>query len=79
IATSAMIVTIFLGGGYGPLLPTYLWFIIKLVFCIILFILIRASLLRPKYDHIITFSWLVCLPISLINLLVTTFVYLFNK
>ncbi|MCV2502053.1 MAG: NADH-quinone oxidoreductase subunit NuoH [Candidatus Lightella neohaematopini] len=79
IATSAMIVIIFLGGGYGPLLSAYLWFIIKLIFCIILFILVRASLLRPKYDHIITFSWLVCLPISLINLLVTAFIYLFNK
>ncbi|MCV2526069.1 MAG: NADH-quinone oxidoreductase subunit NuoH [Candidatus Lightella neohaematopini] len=79
IATSTMMVIIFLGGGYGPLLSAYLWFIIKLIFCIMLFILIRASLLRPKYDHIITFSWLVCLPTSLINLLVTTFVYLLNK
>ncbi|MCV2531435.1 MAG: NADH-quinone oxidoreductase subunit H, partial [Candidatus Lightella neohaematopini] len=79
IATSAMIVTIFLGGGYGPILSSYLWFIIKLIFCIILFILIRASLLRPKYDHIIAFSWLVCLPISLVNLLITVFVCLLSR
>ncbi|MCV2528669.1 MAG: NADH-quinone oxidoreductase subunit NuoH [Candidatus Lightella neohaematopini] len=79
IASSAMIVTLFLGSGYGPLLPSCLWFILKLMLCIILFILIRASLIRPKYDHIIKFSWLVCLPISLINLLLTAFVCLLSK
>ncbi|MCV2525505.1 MAG: NADH-quinone oxidoreductase subunit H, partial [Candidatus Lightella neohaematopini] len=78
-ASSTMIVTIFLGGGYGPLLPSYLWFVLKLMLCITLFILIRASLIRPKYDHIIKFSWLICLPISLINLLLTTFICLLSK
>ncbi len=36
-----------------------------------LFILIRASLPRPRYDQVMAFSWKVCLPLTLINLLVT--------
>ncbi len=36
-----------------------------------MFILIRAALPRPRYDQVMSFGWKVCLPLTLINLLVT--------
>ena len=36
-----------------------------------LFILLRASLPRPRYDRVMSFGWKVCLPLTLINLLAT--------
>lgn len=41
-----------------------------------MFILIRASLPRPRYDQVMSFGWKICLPLTLINLLVTAAVIL---
>lgn len=69
---SAMIVTLFFGGWLGPaFLPPLAWFAIKLFFFIGLFILLRASLPRPRYDQLITYGWKIILPIVLANLLIT--------
>ena len=38
---------------------------------IIFFILVRAALVRPRYDQLMNYGWLVMLPLSLVNLLVT--------
>jgi NADH-quinone oxidoreductase subunit H len=69
---SAMIVTMFFGGWLGPaFLPPVVWFVIKLFFFIGLFILLRASLPRPRYDQLIGYGWKILLPVVLGNLLVT--------
>ncbi len=68
---SAMVVTLFFGGWLGPILPPIIWFAIKTVLVISIFILLRASLPRPRYDQLIAFGWKVVLPIALLNLLVT--------
>lgn len=68
---SAMIVTLFFGGWLGPLLPPLIWFLIKTLFFICLFILIRAALPRPRYDQLMAFGWKAMYPLSLVNLLVT--------
>lgn len=68
---SALIVTLFLGGWHGPLLPPFIWFSLKTSLFLMLFILVRASLPRPRYDRVMTFGWVVCLPLTLINLLLT--------
>jgi NADH-quinone oxidoreductase subunit H len=69
---SAMIVTMFFGGWLGPsFLPPLAWFAIKLFFFIGLFILLRASLPRPRYDQLIAYGWKILLPLVLGNLLVT--------
>jgi NADH-quinone oxidoreductase subunit H len=68
---SAMIVTLFFGGWMGPLLPSLFWFAFKTLLFISGFILIRASLPRPRYDQLMFFGWKLLLPLSLINLLVT--------
>lgn len=47
---SALIVTLFFGGWQGPFLPPFIWFALKTAFFMMMFILIRASLPRPRYD-----------------------------
>jgi NADH-quinone oxidoreductase subunit H len=68
---SAMVVTIFFGGWLGPFLPPLVWFILKTFVFIVLFILLRASLPRPRYDQLMEYGWKVILPIALLNLLIT--------
>ncbi|WKD48832.1 NADH-quinone oxidoreductase subunit NuoH [Microbulbifer spongiae] len=71
ILISALITTLFLGGWHGPWLPPIVWFCLKTAFLVALFILLRASLPRPRYDQLMKFGWKVMLPLSLVNLLVT--------
>ncbi len=71
VLISALLTTLFLGGWHGPLLPPIVWFLLKTAFFIMLFILARASLPRPRYDRVMQFGWKFCLPLTLINLLVT--------
>jgi len=68
---SAMLVTLFFGGWHGPFLPGIVWFLLKLFFFILVFILLRASLPRPRFDQLMSFGWKVLLPLSLLNLVVT--------
>ncbi len=68
---SAMIVTLFFGGWLGPFLPPLLWFFIKTFVFICFFILLRASLPRPRYDQLMAYGWKVLLPLALLNLLIT--------
>ena len=71
ILISAMVVTIFFGGWLGPVLPPVVWFTLKTFVFIIFFILLRASLPRPRYDQLMEYGWKIILPIALLNLLVT--------
>ena len=68
---SAMITILFFGGWMGPVLPPLVWFFIKMFFFIGLFILMRASLPRPRYDQLMAWAWKLMLPLALVNLLVT--------
>lgn len=77
---SAMIVTLFFGGWLGPsFLPPLVWFVLKLFFFIGLFILLRASLPRPRYDQLISYGWKILLPLVLLNVLITGAVALWLK
>jgi NADH-quinone oxidoreductase subunit H len=73
---SAMSVVLFFGGWLMPeplasWLPPLLWFIIKIMFFVMFFILLRTSLPRPRFDQLLKFGWVVMLPLALLNLLVT--------
>ncbi|CAL4042526.1 NADH-quinone oxidoreductase subunit H [Buchnera aphidicola (Anoecia corni)] len=72
LTVSGLIVSMFLGGWYGPGIYPEFWFIIKMLLCFFLFVLIRASLPRPRYDQMLIFSWKFLFPISLLNLVITT-------
>ena len=68
---SAMTATIFFGGWLGPILPGWLWFFLKTFAFIMFFILLRASLPRPRYDQLMEYGWKILLPLVLLNLMVT--------
>jgi NADH-quinone oxidoreductase subunit H len=69
---SAMVVTVFFGGWLGPsFLPPLFWFTLKTFVFILLFILLRASLPRPRYDQLMEYGWKIILPVALLNLLIT--------
>ena len=68
---SAMITVLFFGGWLGPWLPSYIWFLIKVGFFLGFFILLRASLPRPRFDQLMEVAWKWMLPLTLINLMVS--------
>lgn len=78
VTVSALIVTLFFGGWHGPFLPPIVWFALKTAFFMMMFILIRAALPRPRYDQVMAFGWKICLPLTLLNLLATAAVILYN-
>ncbi len=77
ITASAVVVTLFLGGWRGPILPFFrpiwpvMWFMGKLVFMIFIFIWIRATLPRYRYDKLMRFGWRVLIPASLVWVMIT--------
>jgi len=72
ITLSALAVTLFFGGWLGPWEPLGpLWFALKLGAFVVVFIWLRATLPRLRYDQLMAFGWKVLLPVATINALVT--------
>jgi NADH-quinone oxidoreductase subunit H len=76
ITLSALCVTLFLGGWHGPgwdgaTWAGPLWFIGKLVLLLFVFIWMRTTLPRLRYDQLMRFGWKVLLPVATINAVVT--------
>jgi NADH-quinone oxidoreductase subunit H len=71
VLLSAMTVTLYFGGGYGPILPPFIWFALKSTFFIIFLILLRAALPRPRYDQLMSYGWKIMFPLAIGNLAVT--------
>ncbi len=73
MATSAMAITLFLGGWAAPFsfltwIPSWFWFFAKLIFMLMIFIWIRGTLPRLRMDQLMNFGWKFMLPLSLINI-----------
>jgi NADH-quinone oxidoreductase subunit H len=76
---SALISILFFGGWHAPFglefgnetLSGLFWLSVKASFFAFFFILVRAAVPRPRYDQLMSYGWLVMLPLSLINLLIT--------
>jgi NADH-quinone oxidoreductase subunit H len=72
IVLSGLCVTLFLGGWLGPWPPLGpVWFLLKVLILIGLFIWLRATLPRLRYDQLMAFGWKVLLPVATLNALVT--------
>jgi NADH-quinone oxidoreductase subunit H len=72
IVLSALSVTLFFGGWLGPvdaLGP--LWFVLKLLAVLFLFIWLRTTVPRLRYDQLMAFGWKVLLPVATLNAVVT--------
>ena len=74
ITLSGLAVTLFLGGWHGPFLPGPLWFVLKLAVFLFVFIWLRATLPRLRYDQLMKFGWKVLLPVATLNAVVTAVV-----
>jgi len=73
---SAVTTTLFLGGWLGPgvdriPLLGVVWFVIKTSTMVYLFMWLRATLPRFRYDQLMRFAWKVLLPLALVNMLIT--------
>lgn len=76
---SCLITILFFGGWLGPsFLPPIVWFIIKMFVFILFFVLLRATLPRPRYDQLMEYGWKLLLPLALLNVLVTGAIVLSN-
>jgi NADH-quinone oxidoreductase subunit H len=78
ILMSGMTSILFLGGWMPPLpfapftwVPGPLWFILKIVICLFVFIWVRATLPRYRYDQLMRLGWKVFLPVSLLWVVLT--------
>ena len=73
IVISGIATTMFLGGWHGPG-PDWLgplWVVLKMFAFIVLFIWVRATLPRLRYDQLMSFGWKILLPLATLNALVT--------
>ena len=74
VTVSAVATSLFLGGWHGPFIPEaygWIWFLIKVGFLLFVYVWIRWTLPRYRYDQLMRFGWQWLLPASVINLLVT--------
>lgn len=71
LAMSAITTTLFLGGWQGPILPPYIWFIIKIWIVFFILLWIRGTLPRLRVDQLMGFAWKVLIPLALINIFLT--------
>lgn len=72
LTVSGLAVTLFFGGWLGPsFLPPIVWFFIKVAVFVFVFIWIRATLPRFRYDKLMSFGWKVLLPVSFVYFLGT--------
>ena len=71
LLASCLVTLLFLGGWNGPLLPALVWFFLKLSAVFFVFIWVRATFPRVRYDQLMMFSWKVLTPLAFLNLLVT--------
>lgn len=71
IVLGGLAATFFLGGWHGPFLPPIVWFSGKVLAFAFLFIWVRGTLPRLRYDQLMHFGWKVLTPLALVNILVT--------
>jgi NADH-quinone oxidoreductase subunit H len=71
ITLSGLAVTLFLGGWRGPFLWGPVWFMLKLLLVLFLFIWMRTTLPRLRYDQLMRFGWKVLLPVATLNAVAT--------
>jgi NADH-quinone oxidoreductase subunit H len=84
ITLSGLMVTLFFGGYHFPWVHSLdqfgpIWFVLKLFTFVALFIWLRATQPRLRYDQLMRFGWKVLLPVATVNALVTAFLVVLIK
>jgi len=82
VTVACLATLLFLGGWHGPIfgppilqmiLPVF-WFCVKVFFFIFLYIWVRWTLPRFRYDQLMAFGWKILLPLAILNLVVTALI-----
>jgi NADH-quinone oxidoreductase subunit H len=82
VTVACLASVLFLGGWSGPvfgppllraLLPV-LWFFLRVVFFLFVYIWVRGTLPRFRYDQLMAFSWKFLLPLAIANAVITSLV-----
>jgi len=71
LLASCLVSLFFLGGWNGPFFPPPVWFLGKVFLVFAVFVWVRATFPRVRYDQLMTFSWKVLMPLGFLNLMVT--------
>ncbi len=74
IISSAIMTTLFLGGYYGPIKSGFWWFFIKTFILCYIFVWVRWTFPRFRYDQLMKFSWKVLIPLALLNVLISALI-----
>jgi NADH-quinone oxidoreductase subunit H len=82
ITAASIATTLFLGGWHGPFVDRLPWlsilyFVLKVFVLIFIYMWIRFSLPRFRYDQLMRFGWAVLLPAAILNVIVTATIVLF--
>ena len=84
ILMSSMSTILFLGGWLPPAdinlfqnIPGFIWFLLKVTFLLFLFLWVRATLPRYRYDQLMRLGWKVFLPLSLAWIIITSSVVIY--
>jgi len=70
-AVAALGVTLFFGGWLGPILPPYVWFLLKTYLLFFVFYWMRGTLPRVRIDQLMNLAWKYLLPAALVNMVIT--------
>ncbi|MFC2041786.1 NADH-quinone oxidoreductase subunit H [Chloroflexota bacterium] len=71
LIVSTIIATLFLGGWRGPVLPPWLWLLLKVVVVFFAMVWTRTTFPRVRIDQLMALAWKFLLPLALINLIIT--------
>ena len=84
ILMSSMSTILFLGGWLPPVdisffqnIPGFIWFLLKVTFLLFIFLWVRATLPRYRYDQLMRLGWKVFLPLSLAWIIITSSVVIY--
>jgi NADH-quinone oxidoreductase subunit H len=80
-AISALAVVLFAGGWNAPheilnFIPGFFWFVVKLLFFVYLFMWLRFTWPRYRYDQLMSLGWKILIPLGMANVLITGFLLL---
>ena len=70
VVLGALAAVFFLGGWHGPILPSIVWFMGKVVAIVFVLVWLRATLPRLRYDQLMHMGWKVLIPVALLNIVV---------
>ncbi len=85
VLASSLAVVLFFGGWLPPfpnvaalsflhVIPGFVWYLLKIMFFLYLFIWIRGTFPRYRFDELVRLAWKWLIPLSLLNILVIAFV-----